>query len=309
MDQKRESADYDVYLVGRYFTDLIFTQLPEIPHLGHEVYARGFHLAVGGVATPAIALTRLGLRVAWHCQFGSDPFSYFVKEQVLHEGVDSTFFTETNTPSLRISVAFSFEEERAFLSYIDEIPELAHQDYIRHSKPAWIYITNLHMGNELNAPVMAGREVGARIFMDCQAHHSSIKDPIIQEALRWVDVFSPNAQEARILTGEKSVENALNMLADFTDTVVIKLGAEGCICQQGLKSFHVPGIQTRVLDTTGAGDNFNCGFLFGQVKGYSLHDCLRIANICGGMSVQGYGGASTSPTYQQVVSMLKNYSR
>ena len=58
----------------------------------------------------------------------------------------------------------------------------------------------------------------------------------------------------------------------------------------------MPGIHVQVVDTTGAGDNFNCGFLCGQVRGFSLADSLRMGNICGGLSTQGYGGTTTSPT-------------
>jgi sugar/nucleoside kinase (ribokinase family) len=59
-----------------------------------------------------------------------------------------------------------------------------------------------------------------------------------------------------------------------------------------------------VVDTTGAGDNFNSGFLFGQINGFSLANSLRIANICGGLSVEGFGGASTSPTREQALALL-----
>jgi len=59
-----------------------------------------------------------------------------------------------------------------------------------------------------------------------------------------------------------------------------------------------------VLDTTGAGDNFNSGFLYGQIRGYSIGRSLRIANICGGLSTQGYGGTSTAPTESQLLQLL-----
>lgn len=299
---------FDVYLVGRYFCDLVFTQLPELPRLGHEVYAREFHLLPGGVATPAIALTRLGLRVAWPCIFGSDVFSQHIKSLIMDEKVDPSFFTDSNQPSLRISVAFSFEDDRAFLSYIDPLPDLAHASLIRQTKPTWLYITNLLTGENLDELVRAGREAGSHIFIDCQAHQYKLSNPQVMKALRSVDVFSPNMEEARILTGEQDTEKVLGMLSELTETVIIKQGANGCVCRQRGTTVQVDGIPARIVDTTGAGDNFNCGFLFAQIKGYSLADSLRIANICGGLSVQGYGGSSTSPTRQQILALLKNNS-
>lgn len=305
MDQKAISQIYDVYLEGRYFSDLIFTGLPEIPRLGHEVYAQEFHLVPGGVATPAIALTRLGLRVAWPCIFGSDIFSQHIKKQILQEGVNTAFFSDSDQPSLRISVAFSFEKERAFLSYIDPLPDIPYAKVLRIAKPAWFYITNLQSGQVFKDLISSAREVGSKVFMDCQAHNHHLSDPRITEALRMVDVFSPNQEEACLLTGEPNVENALVRLSEFTNTVIIKQGAEGCVCRQSGITINMPAIPANVVDTTGAGDNFNCGFLYGQVRGYSLSDSLRIANICAGLSVQGFGGASTSPKLEELMAILK----
>jgi sugar/nucleoside kinase (ribokinase family) len=89
--------------------------------------------------------------------------------------------------------------------------------------------------------------------------------------------------------------------------VIIKQGAEGCLCRKPDGDLlQVPGIQVRVTDTTGAGDNFNCGFICGQSRGFSLLDSLRMANICGGLSTQGSGGTATSPTFNQVKRFLEN---
>ena len=74
--------------------------------------------------------------------------------------------------------------------------------------------------------------------------------------------------------------------------MVIKNGADGCICSQGGEVSSVASIDVKVVDKTGAGDNFNCGFIYGQVRGYSLHDSLRIGNICGGLSTTIFGGSN-----------------
>lgn len=287
---------YEVFLVGRYFCDLVFTGLPEFPRLGHEVYSREFHLVPGGVYTPAVALHRLGVKTAWQCQFGSDPFSRFVKEQAIIEGVDSTFFKDSSDPSFHITAAFSFKNERSFLSYTDPLPEYAYASLIADTRPKWVYITHLVLGRELDGLVDAARSVGAQVYMDCQAHDFSLHDPQVKDALGKVDIFSPNAQEARKLTGKDDLSDALVELLRFTPTVIIKDGSSGSHLQNEGQTLHEQGIPVDVVDTTGAGDNFNCGFLFGQVRGYSLQQSLRIANICGGLSTQGFGGTEMSPT-------------
>ena len=296
--------DYEVFLVGRYFCDLVFTDLPEFPRLGHEVYSGAFNLVPGGVYTPTAALHRLGIKVAWPCQFGCDPFSQYVKEQAINEGVDSTFFEDTIDPSLRITAAFSFENERAFLSYTDPLPKYSYGQLIRDLRPKWVYITHLVLEDELDDLVRAARSAGAKIYMDCQAHDHSLNDPAIKEALQKVDVFSPNADEAYKLTGKNELKDALKQLSNYAPVVIIKDGSSGCHYQNLNEIIHKEGIKVDVVDTTGAGDNFNCGFLFGQVRGYSVRRSLRIANICGGLSIEGYGGSAASPTEAAIVERL-----
>ncbi len=300
-DKAKRSFEYEVFLIGRYFCDLVFTDLPEFPRLGHEVYSGSFNLVPGGVYTPAAALHRLGIKVAWPCQFGADPFSRYVKQQAINEGIESTFFEDIDGPSLRITAAFSFDNERAFLSYTDPLPKYNCGQLIRDSRPKWVYITHLVLGGELDGLVSAARSVGAKVYMDCQAHDHSLNHPNIKDALRKVDLFSPNADEARTLTGKKELKDALVELSGYAPAVIIKDGSCGCHYWDSDETIHEKGIKVDVVDTTGAGDNFNSGFLFGQVRGYSVRKSLRIANICGGLSTEGYGGTASSPTEAAII--------
>jgi sugar/nucleoside kinase (ribokinase family) len=294
----------DVLLDGGYFSDLVFTGLPEFPRLGHEIYSRDFHLVPGGAYNTAVALQRLGMKTAWPCHFGSDPFSQHVKTSAISEGLDPAFFSDMEESSLHLTVAFSFEEERAFLSYSDPVPETPLVKWIDELRPTWLCVSHLAFGQKYRETFEAAHTWGTRIFMDCQAHNRSIHDPQIIDTLRLVDVFAPNAEEARQLTGLDDIEKVLDLLAGYVPLVIIKLGKEGCICRQENEEMRAPGIHVQVMDTTGAGDNFNCGFLCGQVREFSLMDSLRMANICGGLSTQGYGGTTTSPTFNQVKHFL-----
>jgi sugar/nucleoside kinase (ribokinase family) len=299
MDTMRKVKD--VFIVGGYFCDLVFTGLPELPRLGHEVYSQEFHLIPGGVYNAAIALHRLGVDIVWPCQFGNDPFSQYVKNEALKEGVDSRYFSDLDHPSLHITAAFSFQDERAFLSYSDAEPKMRYAELIRQTNPRWIYLTRLFLGKALEPLVDAGRSVGAKIFMDCQAHSRSLAEMQVQEALRAVDFFSPNRAEAEKLTGNDVMTEMLEMLTKFAPVVIIKDGANGSYLSQNDTVIHQPAKSVSVIDTTGAGDNFDSGFLYGQINGFSMEKCLQIGNYCGGLSAQGFGGTSTSPTEKQVL--------
>jgi len=294
----------DVFIIGSYFCDLVFTGLPELPRLGHEIYSKDFHLLPGGVYNAAIALQRLGVDVVWPCHFGNDPFSQYVKNKALEEGVDGSFFKDLAQPSLHITAAFSFEDERAFLSYSDPHPNIAYREMILETHPKWVFITRLMIGPELEKIAHAGRQAGAKIFMDCQAHAYSVREAQVQAALSAVDIFSPNRAEAERLTGVTDIEGMLEKLSEFTPSVIIKDGANGSFLMNAGDILHVPSRAVKVIDTTGAGDNFDSGFLYGQLHGYSVLDSLRIGNLCGGLSVQGFGGTSTSPTEEELLEKL-----
>ena len=296
--------DYEIFLVGHYFCDLVFIDLPEVPRLGYEIYSREFHLVPGGVYTPAIALHRLGVKTAWPCQFGSDPFSQFVQEQAVKEKVDTTFFEEISEPSLHITAAFSIKSERGFLSYIDPMKPYDYAALILQTSPKWVYITHLVLGSELDGLVNAARSVGARVYMDCQAHNHTLKEKMVRDGLGKVDVFSPNADEARKLTEKGDLEDALDELSKHIPTVLIKDGSTGCHLKYANQITHEPGIMVDLVDTTGAGDNFDSGFLYAQLRGYSLQKSMRIANICGGLSTGGYGGTTTSVAEAELLDLI-----
>jgi sugar/nucleoside kinase (ribokinase family) len=258
----------DILLPSTYFCDLVFAGLPEIPKLGDEVFCRDLKVIPGGGFIPSVALNRLGLQVNWACDFGNDFFSRY---------------------------------ERAFLSYIDPLPSIDLPALIRQNPAKYLLFMSLQYGPGFVDIIQSAREQGSLVFMECQAPHgASLDDPEIISALRSVDIFAPNQDEALRLTGETDVESALYRLAQFTPTVVIKLGAEGAIARREGKQVRVDGLTVSVVDTTGAGDNFDCGFLYGLLRHYSLEDCLRCGNFCGGISTTASGGWEASPTAAQL---------
>lgn len=291
----------DILLPSTYFCDLVFTGLPEIPKLGDEVFCRDLKVIPGGGFIPAVALNRLGLQVNWACDFGNDFFSRYVLDEAARQNLNDRLFRRHDHSQQAVTVAYSFLHERAFLSYIDPLPSIDLPALIRQNPAKYLVLMSLQSGPGFIDVIQSAREQGSLVFMECQAQHgASLDDPEIISALRSVDIFAPNQNEALQLTGERDVEAALHCLAQFTPTVVIKLGAEGAIaCREGEQS-RVAGLTVSVVDTTGAGDNFNCGFLYGLLRQYSLENCLRCGNFCGGISTTASGGWDASPTAAQL---------
>ncbi|HEX2905785.1 MAG TPA: PfkB family carbohydrate kinase, partial [Phototrophicaceae bacterium] len=127
-----------------------------------------------------------------------------------------------------------------------------------------------------------------------------------QDALSLVDIFMPNAREARLITETGDVAEAVQKLTERAKLVVVKDGANGAWVGQGGEILHAPAIAVGpVVDTTGAGDCFNAGFLYGQVvEGAPLATSARYGNICGGLSVTAVGGATAAPTYAELMAQM-----
>jgi sugar/nucleoside kinase (ribokinase family) len=117
--------------------------------------------------------------------------------------------------------------------------------------------------------------------------------------LRLVDVFLPNAAEAQALSGAATVEAALDNLGRICSTVAIKLGEKGAIAVRAGQHARVPALAVAVVDTVGAGDSFDAGFLYGWLKGWSLEDALRLGAACGSLSTRAAGGTYAQPSLDE----------
>jgi sugar/nucleoside kinase (ribokinase family) len=298
------SDRYDIILPGVYFCDLVFTGLPGMPSLGKEIFGSGFDILPGGTFNTALALHRLGLRSGWAVDFGSDFFSQFVLGEARRHGLDGSLFRLHDHPVRSVTASLSFPEDRAFISYMDAYDTRLPVEEVQQFRPRWLLLPWLALGEEALHLMQLARQQGTLIYMDCQSNDATLQDPGVAEAIRSVDVFAPNATEAQHLTGKGTAEEALACLAELAPLVLIKLGKEGVIARQGEAVVRSPAIQVKVVDTTGAGDCFNAGFLYGCLKDRPLEACLHYGNICGGLSTTARG-CLASPTAKAVEKRFK----
>jgi sugar/nucleoside kinase (ribokinase family) len=256
------SHSYDVLILGEYFCDLIFTGLPELPRLSADIFGTGFEMAPGGSYRTALALTRLGLRVGWSCDFGDDFFSRFVLDMAAQDGLDASLFRRHPFPVRRISASFSYAHDRGFMSYMDKLARPAPAEIVAATTPRAVLLPSLMYGDDHAALVEAARHAGALVYMDCQAHAETLALPEVAAAVRRVDIFAPNEVEALHMTGDSAVEAALERLATFAPVAVVKRGGAGAIGRAAGITASVPALSVEARDTTGAGDCFNAGILY-----------------------------------------------
>jgi sugar/nucleoside kinase (ribokinase family) len=298
------SLEYDVIVVGSYSVDLIFTGLPEFPQLGKDTVGTGFMMTPGEAYITAVSMHRLGLKVGWAGDFGNDDFSNLTLRRARQEGLDESLFIFHNQPYRRVSAAASFPHELGFITYYDPDPPIpAAIEALMKAKARLVLVPGLYTGSFLTI----GRKfIRAKKMLLAMDGNSSTGDILgnskqckaIRKAIKNVDIFLPNASEARRITGEQELERAARRLGDLCNEVVIKDGANGSYACVNGQVTHVAAIDIIPVDTTGAGDNFNAGYLFGRLNNYSIEICLKWGNILGGLSTTELGGTTKKITVE-----------
>ncbi|MCO5731211.1 carbohydrate kinase family protein [Rhizobium sp. SSA_523] len=284
-----------VLSIGRLYCDLIFTGLDSLPVLGREVFSSGMKLAAGGGAYIAAAhIHHVGRQVALVARLGSDALSREVATELASSGIDLRFVEHADDAGPQVTVAAVMGHDRAFLTKRAGSARPA-------TLPAaldWSLAKHLHIAeyatlHEMPDLVREAKAKGLSVSLDPSWDSTLIYDKHLLEACEGVDLFLPNREEVEAITGLKDPEAALDRLLEIFPHVALKDGASGAwVAAKGFRLHH-PAEPVPVIDTTGAGDAFNAGFLNAWLDDTPLEDCLHAGISAGSLAVQAAGGAST----------------
>jgi len=134
------------------------------------------------------------------------------------------------------------------------------------------------------------KRAGLTISLDTNDDPQDRWEGLLPEVLRQLDVFLPNAREARKIAATDDLEVAVKKLADIVPVAVVKLGGGGAMLQHGRERFASPAVKVNMVDPVGAGDSFDAGFLHQYVRGADLGACLAAGNLAGALSTTRPGG-------------------
>ncbi len=305
-------SKFDVIVVGGYTVDLVFTGLGDLPQLGKNIYSKDFNMTPGEAYISAVSLHRLGLKVGWAVDFGNDDLSQFTHQSARREGLDESLFVHHDRPMRRVSIASSFPTDRAFITYYDPDPPVpAAISALVKSSARILLVPALYSGEFLPLGRRLAQAKKMKIVMDGNSSsedlsRASLENAAIRKAIRSVDIFLPNALEALRLTGEHDLKEAMQQLARLCPLVVVKDGPNGASAISNGQLVYVPAIPVEPLDTTGAGDNFNAGFLCAWLDRQPLDACLKWGNIVGGLSTSALGGTQRKITRDEVLKYLND---
>ena len=279
------AANPPILCVGRLYCDLIFTDVPRLPSMGTEVFAGGVGLHAGGGAfITAAYLASLGHRAALASHIPNAPFHDLVVAELKQARVNMSLCTPLD-PALdpQLTVALAGQCDRAFLTRRSgpAAPCISTGDLLR-TGVGHVHIGELSTLLERPELVAVAREAGATISLDC-GWDEDMPLARVPALVAEVDVFLPNEAEVRHLAEHGVAE-------PFARLTVVKKGADGSSARVDGREVSVPAERVHAVDTTGAGDAFNAGFLSAWLAGQPMRQCLRAGNVMGAKAIAGRGG-------------------
>jgi sugar/nucleoside kinase (ribokinase family) len=303
-----------ILVIGELNVDLIVSGLAAFPSLGREIMAGGLSRVLGSSsAICAVDLARLGAKVDFLGKVGVDEYGEFVTDQLrtLHVGTDHVI--RDSVVRTGVTISLSYPEDRALITYPGCIPHLRLEDInlsiLRnyHHVHVGSYFLQKRLQAGLPALFAQARRQNLTVSLDTGCDpDGKWGDSDLLTLLDLVDVFLPDEEEARAIARVDSTETALRQLAERARLVVIKRGASGAMSLRDGQIICSPAFQVDAVDTTGAGDSFDAGFLYAHmIRGMPLDEALRFANACGALSTTGLGGTATQPTLEQVTIFLQ----
>lgn len=285
----------DLLTVGEAFEDVVFSGLTRLPRLGEELRVSSLTRHPGGGAIlTAIGAARLGLSVATLTATSAANVARLRAERI----AVSNLRQRGEEPA--VSVALSTARDRAFVTFegVNTVLESRLIDALARLRrvPRHVHLALSPRACRLWLPVLARlRERGASTSWDFGWHAALVKDRALALLLAAVDWVFVNESEARLYTRTRTLAESVRRWGSLARGVVIKRGARGALVLGPHGVAHLPATRVAVVDTTGAGDAFNAGFIAGLLAGRSSTQAARLGNLIGGQSTRLAGGVSALP--------------
>lgn len=310
---------FDLLVAGELNPDVLVVDPGLEPVFGQiETIVETIRMEIGSSsAIAACGAARLGLRVAFVGVVGEDPFGRFALDALDQAGIDVSGCRIDPTVPTGATVILSRGADRAILTAVGAMDRLRGDDIPRELLAA---ARHLHVGSTYLQPALAAdlpelfdeaRTLGLTTSFDCNWDPTGSWDTGIDAILRTADLFMPNLEEARRITAKIAAPAAAGELLRRAGvgrepgrpfTLAVKNGASGATAMRGAWEYEVTEatvLPVEVVDSTGAGDSFDAGFLYGTLAGWPLRDALELAVACGSLSVTGIGGTAAQPTLDE----------
>jgi sugar/nucleoside kinase (ribokinase family) len=302
----------DIFVIG---DDLV----PEFGQV--EKLVSAIRLEIGSSsAIMACGAARLGLAVAFVGVVGDDAMGRYMLGELAERGIDVEHCMVDPAIPTGATIVLGKGQDRANLTAVGTIDRLRGSDV---PDEMLARARHVHLGS--TGLIGAERAGLPALLLRAKEHGATTSfDPNGDPDGRWMgtdamlaiaDLFLPNLEEARRISGQHDPEEAARELARRGDAardgaspliVAVKLGPEGALAVQGGRVVRQAAARMSVLDTTGAGDSFDAGFVAAWISGWPLEEALALGVACGSLSTQAIGGTAAQPTLQEAADEMRS---
>ncbi|MCF6342596.1 MAG: adenosine kinase [Bacteroidales bacterium] len=263
-------------------------------------------MASGGSAANTIhGLAKLGVETAFIGTIGEDETGRFFRDD-LEKSKIKPLLNISTTPSGLANAMISKDGERTFGTFLGAAIELSGDDLSRGQFEGYSY---LHVEgylvqnhNLLETILKLARQAGLQISLDL-ASFNVVEDNLgflktmVNE---YVDIIFANEEEAKAFTGQEP-EEALETLAQQTEIAVVKIGSKGSLVLKGQQRTDVGVVPTSVVDTTGAGDLYASGFLYGLINNWDMGKAGHLGALLASKVIEDYGAKISGADWKKIV--------
>ena len=268
----------------------------------------------GGCAANTIhGLSHLGIATSYIGKIGNDELGEFFREDMQISKINPILYNSLSDTG-RAMALISPDSERTFATYLGAASELSGDDLTSEifNGYQYVYLEGYLVYNTslIEKALRLAKLAGSKQCLDLSSYnivenHRSFLLSIIRE---YVDIVFANEEEARALTG-KEPEEAVDMISELCEIAVVKTGAKGSLIKSGNQNFQIEAFPSIVKDTTGAGDLYASGFLYGQYKGLSLEKSGKIGSLLASKVIEQIGAKMNDSIWQQIITEIKKIEK
>ena len=307
---------YDILCVGTALVDSLIRGFDPEPVSASGYRAESGTLSVGGEAVnEAMAAAKLGMRTGILCSLGEDGAGELVAGALRRCGVDTGAVVRSKEQATPVTTMFvNADGTRRSITngahrynfHPERFPERLGE--ARAVILGSLFRAPFDDAEVVHAVVGAVKAAGSLLIADTKLPNFrflTLED--LAPSLGRIDCVTPNEDEARYFTGKDEPEAMADVFLSYgVGSVIVKLGAKGCLYKDKETVLRLPALPVNAVDATGAGDNFVAAFVSERLRGAGPAEALRFANACGALCTTAVGASAALKNREQVLALLES---
>ena len=271
-------------------------------------------IAAGGSAANTIhGIANIGGLCSFIGKISNDKFGEYYRDDMIQNGIEPILL-KGKAQTGRATVFISKDSERTFGTYLGAAIEMDPDELTPEMFDGFNYfhIEGYLVQNHdlIRRAMQLAHEKGVKISLDMASYNvvEANREFLKEMIEKYVDIIFANEEEAKAFTG-KTPEESLHEFASIVDIAVVKLGSAGSLIKRGDEIVKVGVINVKSIDTTGAGDLYAAGFLYGLAKNIPLKKCGEIGALLSGRVIEFVGPKMDEKTWKEINKIIKEIEK